>query len=522
MANGESKKEERSSSSAAAAKVKELNEWLPVTASRNGKWWYSAFHNVTAMVGAGVLGLPYAMSELGWGPGVTVLVLSWVITLYTLWQMVEMHEIVPGKRFDRYHELGQHAFGKKLGIWIVVPQQLIVEVGVNIVYMITGGKSLKKFHDTVCPSSCKSIKTTYFIMIFASVHFFLSHLPNFNSVTVISLAAAIMSLSYSTIAWVASIHKGVQPGVQYTPRASTTKGTIFQFLSALGDVAFAFAGHNVVLEIQATIPSEPGKPSKKPMWRGVLFAYTVVALCYFPVSLIGYWVFGNSVEDNILLSLEKPAWLVALANLFVVVHVIGSYQVFAQPVFDMIEACLVMKMNFKPTRFLRIVTRTTYVAITMFVGMTFPFFGGLLGFFGGFAFAPTSYYVSQNCLVSYGLPSANPKGLAYLGSLIGCLVSYGLPSANPKGLAYLGSLIGTADCIGFENVVVARRIVHQCNPFSISSSSKSTTIILTDKRFEQGESSSGQRCSDEDRVDRCVPGGGAECDLPEDRTPEIG
>ncbi|XP_028118679.1 lysine histidine transporter 2-like [Camellia sinensis] len=393
MANGESKKEERSSSSAAAAKVKELNEWLPVTASRNGKWWYSAFHNVTAMVGAGVLGLPYAMSELGWGPGVTVLVLSWVITLYTLWQMVEMHEIVPGKRFDRYHELGQHAFGKKLGIWIVVPQQLIVEVGVNIVYMITGGKSLKKFHDTVCPSSCKSIKTTYFIMIFASVHFFLSHLPNFNSVTVISLAAAIMSLSYSTIAWVASIHKGVQPGVQYTPRASTTKGTIFQFLSALGDVAFAFAGHNVVLEIQATIPSEPGKPSKKPMWRGVLFAYTVVALCYFPVSLIGYWVFGNSVEDNILLSLEKPAWLVALANLFVVVHVIGSYQVFAQPVFDMIEACLVMKMNFKPTRFLRIVTRTTYVAITMFVGMTFPFFGGLLGFFGGFAFAPTSYYL---------------------------------------------------------------------------------------------------------------------------------
>ncbi|TKY63125.1 Lysine histidine transporter 1 [Spatholobus suberectus] len=46
------------------------------------------------------------------GPGVVILVLSWIITLYTLWQMVEMHEMVPGKRFDRYHELGQHAFGK--------------------------------------------------------------------------------------------------------------------------------------------------------------------------------------------------------------------------------------------------------------------------------------------------------------------------------------------------------------------------------------------------------------------------
>ena len=127
-----------------------------------------------------------------------VLVLSWIVTLYTLWQMVEMHEMVPGKRFDRYHELGQHAFGEKLGLYIVVPQQLIVEVGTNIVYMVTGGHSLKKFHDIVCPS-CKNIKLTYFIMIFASIHFVISHLPNFNSISGVSLAAAVMSLTYDML-----------------------------------------------------------------------------------------------------------------------------------------------------------------------------------------------------------------------------------------------------------------------------------------------------------------------------------
>lgn len=109
--------------------------------------------------------------------------------------MVEMHEMVPGKRFDRYYELGQHAFGEKLGLWIIVPQQLLVEVGVDIMYMLTGGQCLKKFHDTVCPS-CKDIRLTYFIMIFASVHFVLSHLPSFNSVAVVSLAAAVMSIRY--------------------------------------------------------------------------------------------------------------------------------------------------------------------------------------------------------------------------------------------------------------------------------------------------------------------------------------
>lgn len=161
---------------------------------------------------------------------------------------------------------------------------------------------------------------------------------------------------------------------------------MFNFFSALGDVAFAYAGHNVVLEIQATIPSTPEKPSKGPMWKGVVVAYIVVALCYFPVALVGYWMFGNSVDDNILETLEKPAWLIATANMFVVIHVIGSYQVglffflkpylfkpecinrnqfffqiYAMPVFDMMETVLVKKMHFRPSWYLRFVVRNFYV-----------------------------------------------------------------------------------------------------------------------------------------------------------------
>ena len=87
------------------------------------------------MIGAGVLSLPYAMAYLGWyvgtqlsltkalhlncfelymsknfwkfnvlfslrGPGTMVLVLSWCMTLNTMWQMIQLHECVPGTRFD--------------------------------------------------------------------------------------------------------------------------------------------------------------------------------------------------------------------------------------------------------------------------------------------------------------------------------------------------------------------------------------------------------------------------------------
>ena len=38
-----------------------------------------------AQVGAGVLGLPYAFKYLLWPGGIIVIVLSYVISLYTLW-----------------------------------------------------------------------------------------------------------------------------------------------------------------------------------------------------------------------------------------------------------------------------------------------------------------------------------------------------------------------------------------------------------------------------------------------------
>lgn len=102
---------------------------------------------------------------------------------------------------------------------------------------------------------------------------------------------------------------------------------MLNFFTGLGGIALSYAGHSVVLEIQATLPSTTSNPSKDPMWKGVMVAYVVVALCYFPLALVGYGVFGNDVSDNILISLKTPVWAITLANLLVVMHVIGSYQV---------------------------------------------------------------------------------------------------------------------------------------------------------------------------------------------------
>lgn len=117
---------------------------------------------------------------------------SWAITFYSLWQMVELHEAVPGKRLDRYPELGQEAFGPKLGYWIVLPQQLLVQIASDIVYNVTGGKSLKKCVELIFPH-LQHIRQTYYILGFAGLQLGLSQSPDFNSIKIVSLLAALMS-----------------------------------------------------------------------------------------------------------------------------------------------------------------------------------------------------------------------------------------------------------------------------------------------------------------------------------------
>ncbi|KAL6010365.1 hypothetical protein ACLOJK_000796 [Asimina triloba] len=358
------------------------------TAALHAKWWYSAFHIVTAMVGAGHQAnelrkfslLPPETNSPSFAESAPLLITmyhqSYELRKFSLLRSCHGLDKYDGRsdkftiasfttdrlcqRFDRYYELGQYAFGPKLGLWVVLPQQLIVQVGCDIVYMVTGGKCLKKFMEIAFPTFTK-LHQSYWICIFGSIHFFLSQLPNFNSVAGVSLAAAIMSLSYSTISWVVCLTRGPIPNVSYAYKNTSTANALFRVCNALGQISFAFAGHGIVLEIQATVPSTPGKPSKITMWKGAVVAYFTTAICYFPTAMVGYWAFGQVVDDNLLLALKRPEWLIAAANLMVVIHVIGSYQVYAMPVFDMLERLVVRLLEVPRGLALRLIVRTAYV-----------------------------------------------------------------------------------------------------------------------------------------------------------------
>lgn len=90
-------------------------------------WPQASCHTVTAVVGAGVLGLPYAFSYLGWVAGPLFLALAAGTSYYTSFQLAGMHER-EGKRHNRYRDLGVAVLGHGWGRWAIVPFQFMVMV----------------------------------------------------------------------------------------------------------------------------------------------------------------------------------------------------------------------------------------------------------------------------------------------------------------------------------------------------------------------------------------------------------
>lgn len=65
--------------------------------------------------------------------------------------------------------------------------------------------------------------------------------PNFNALTIVSLVAAVMSLSYSTIGFGMSLNSGLQEhNAPYNLDGYSRADGIFGAFNALGTVAFAY------------------------------------------------------------------------------------------------------------------------------------------------------------------------------------------------------------------------------------------------------------------------------------------
>ncbi|XP_042423051.1 lysine histidine transporter-like 8 [Zingiber officinale] len=143
------------------------------------------------------------------------------------------------------------------------------------------------------------------------------------------------------------------PSISYQPLPSSSFcSAAFLILNAFGIIAFAFRGHNLALEIQATMASIFKHPAHVPMWRGAKVAYLLIAMCLFPIAIGGLWAYGNLMPQGGILnalyiyhSHDIPRGLLATTFLFVVFNCLSSFQIYSMPVFDSFEAGYTSRTN---------------------------------------------------------------------------------------------------------------------------------------------------------------------------------
>ncbi|KAK9986704.1 hypothetical protein SO802_031655 [Lithocarpus litseifolius] len=191
--------------------------------------------------------------------------------------------------------------------------------------------------------------------------------------------------------------------------ASSLANKLWLVFQALGDIAFAYPYSIIVLEIQDTLKSPP--PENKTMKRASMVAFVVTTFFYLCCGCFGYAAIGNDTPGNLLtgFGFYEPYWLIDFANACIVLHLVGGYQIFSQPIFAFAKGWFAKKFpnggfvnkfyTFKlpllpgfQLNLLKLCFRTAYVISTTGIAMLFPYFNSVLGLLRALNFWPLTIY----------------------------------------------------------------------------------------------------------------------------------
>ncbi|KAG6479603.1 hypothetical protein ZIOFF_063071 [Zingiber officinale] len=410
---------------------------------RTGTLWTASAHIVTAVIGSGVLSLAWAIGQLGWVAGPIVMLLFSFVTYYTSVLLADCYrsgDPITGKRnysyMDAVHAyLGEFAAshfdhpgenkprsclpfstgGVKVKLCGFI--QYANLFGVAIGYTIASSISMMAirrsncFHEKGHQNPCHASSTPYMI-IFGVLEIFLSQIPDFDQIWWLSIVAAVMSFTYSSIGLSLGIVQVVANGGFKGSLTGVSVGTVspmkkvWHSLQAFGDIAFAYSFSLVLIEIQDTIKAPPPSEAKV-MKKASFVSIVTTTLFYMLCGCMGYAAFGDQAPSNLLtgFGFYNPFWLLDVANAAIVIHLVGAYQVFCQPLFAFIEKWassawpesgfvtreISLPLGYRLSLF-RLAWRSAFVVLTTVISMLMPFFNDVVGLLGALGFWPLTVY----------------------------------------------------------------------------------------------------------------------------------
>jgi amino acid permease len=293
-----------------------------------------------------------------------------------------------------------------------------------------------------------NISSTPYMIIFGVAELFFSQIPDFDQISWLSILAAVMSFTYSSIGLGLGIvqvvaNKGVKGSLTgISVGVVTPMDKVWRSLQAFGDIAFAYSYSLILIEIQDTIRAPPPSESKV-MRRATVVSVAVTTIFYTLCGCMGYAAFGDLAPGNLLtgFGFYEPFWLLDVANAAIVVHLVGAYQVYCQPLFAFVEKWA--QQRWPESRYVtgevdvplgsggrcyklnlfRLTWRSAFVVATTVVSMLLPFFNDVVGLLGALGFWPlTVYFPVEMYIVQKKVPKWSMLWVCLQLLSLGCLI----------------------------------------------------------------------------------------------------
>lgn len=338
----------------------------------------TAVFMVGEMAGSGVLALPAAVESCGW-IGLVLIAVCGFICSYTGEVLSECWTIVQD-RFPRmrgpvrypYPAIGMLTFGR-VGRVLISFSIDFTMLGSAVVFVILAAQNM---HSVVQENSGHQIAFCYWIIIVLVVMWPLTMPGTPKDFKYIGIGAMTAT---STAIIILLVLMGLD--VKNNPDIMHTKVSPLGFASAFGTMLYAFGGHAMFPTFQTDM-REPAKFGKS-----CRTAYLILVLMYLPVAGAGFFVYGDKVQANVLLTVTPQIGL-QVVQCLITLHLVCSFIICVNPICQEFEELLGIEHHFN---YKRALLRTGVCVFVLGLAETVPHFGAVLSLVGGSSITLTAF-----------------------------------------------------------------------------------------------------------------------------------
>ncbi|ORY94548.1 transmembrane amino acid transporter protein-domain-containing protein [Syncephalastrum racemosum] len=338
-----------------------------------------AFNLVNATVGAGIIGLPFAIYHAGLVFGIIVSIFVAIVSQLGLYML-----IVAGQRVEIYKfaTLVEYVLGRP-GYHFLNIMLLVQAAGVSVSYFILMGDTLPVLLALYFPQyTILHDRTTIMILLSTFLVFPLNlsrsigALARWSIVSVLCLPVIILTILIRAPA--------------YIPKDYHIPLTLFgpEVFSAVGIMAFAFACSHVGFNNYLSQKNQSSRAWCLTTATATVMSWTVSMV----FGLVGYLCFGDKVQPNLFLNFAPNDAVINIGRFALGFSMILSIPMGFYPAREAVQKLLHFETAERhPTRIQHYVVTVILFAVLTYIGITVRSLGKVYALIGGFSATSLAY-----------------------------------------------------------------------------------------------------------------------------------